>query len=102
MESVGWLKEQVAAVPNSPTVIVTHHAPSRRSIAPKMQHHPLNSSYASDLDALVENSRARLWVHGHIHHCSDYRIGATRVLANPRGYPAEKVKEFNPSLVVDI
>lgn len=102
LESVEWLKKQVANCSTVPKVVVTHHAPSRRSFKPQKQHHPLSPSYASNLDALVESSNARLWIHGHIHHCSDYTVGATRVLVNPRGYPEERVKEFNPSLVVEI
>jgi hypothetical protein len=34
-----------------------------------------------------------LWLHGHVHHSCDYRIGATRVLANPRGYAPGGVVE---------
>jgi Icc-related predicted phosphoesterase len=102
LETVEWLKEQAAAHSTTKKVVVTHHAPSRRSIKSQWQHHPLNPSYASNLDALIENSNARLWIHGHIHHCSDYMVGATRVLVNPRGYPDECIKEFNPLLVVEI
>jgi hypothetical protein len=39
-------------------------------------------------------------VHGHTHHRVDYRIGATRVLSNQRGYPDERVAAFDPALVV--
>ncbi|WP_210255058.1 hypothetical protein [Bradyrhizobium symbiodeficiens] len=28
-----------------------------------------------------------LWLHGHVHANRDYQVGATRVVANPRGYP---------------
>jgi len=27
------------------------------------------------------------WVHGHMHNTSDYIIGWTNVICNPRGYP---------------
>jgi hypothetical protein len=32
----------------------------------------------------------------------DYRIGATRVLSNQRGYPDEPANGFDPALVVDL
>jgi Icc-related predicted phosphoesterase len=102
LESVSWLAEQVRLNAGKKTVIVTHHAPSLRSIKPKNQNRPLNPAYASNLETLVESSGAILWVHGHIHHCSDYVIGATRVIANTRGYPEEEVSGFNPALVVEI
>ncbi len=63
---------------------------------------PMSPAFASNLDSLVAASRAPLWVHGHIHWVADYRLGATRVLANPRGYPKERVQAFDPALVVEV
>lgn len=57
-----------------------------------------------DLDSagMFSESGARLWIHGHIHAQSDYLIGETRVIANPRGYPREDVGDFQPDLVVEV
>ena len=99
--SVAWLRGALAEPHDAPTVVVTHHAPSRRSLNP-LYADPVASAYASALDALVEGSGARLWVHGHTHHCVDYRVGDTRVLSNQRGYPDEPVGGFDPALVVDL
>jgi Icc-related predicted phosphoesterase len=41
--------------------------------------------------------KAGLWIHGHIHTSSDYVIGGTRVVANPRGYPHKNGGQENPS-----
>jgi len=46
--------------------------------------------------------RVRLWIHGHINHRSDYTIGKTRVLANPRGYPTKPREDFDPGLIVEV
>lgn len=69
-------------------VVVTHFAPSRRSIHSKYGNPAVgnNCYYASDLDGTVAASGAALWVHGHTHSSMDYTIGDTRVLCNPRGY----------------
>ena len=83
-----------------PTVIVTHHAPSLRSISPVFDQDLLNAAFASALDEMVAASEVPLWVHGHTHHCVDYRIGNTRVVSNQRGYPQEAVPGFNPRLVL--
>ncbi len=68
------------------TVVVTHHLPSPRSILGMFQGHPLNPAFASNLEPLIEQHQPALWVHGHAHHSNDYRIGVTRILANPKGY----------------
>jgi Icc-related predicted phosphoesterase len=84
------------------TIVVTHHAPSARSEAPYHADSPLKAAFASNLDSLVEQSGVSLWIHGHTHYNGDYMIGSTRVLTNQRGYPDERCKRFNPSLVVEI
>lgn len=45
---------------------------------------------------------AALWIHGHMHRRSDYLVGSTRVIANPRGYLDEKDTGFDPSLTLEI
>lgn len=82
-------------------VIVTHHAPSERSVAPQYAGSPLNRAYYSDMDDIVAGSGAKLWVHGHVHTRFDYQIGGTRVICNPKGYPHE-VTGFEPGFVVEI
>jgi len=101
-ESVEWLKRELKAHTPARTVVVTHHAPSPRSIPPHHQGSPLNGAFASNLDGLIEGSRVPLWIHGHTHHNADYRIGSTRVLSNQRGYPDGLVPGFNPGLIVEV
>jgi predicted phosphodiesterase len=84
-------------------VVVTHHAPSMESLSPAFRNDQLSAAYASDLDDLITEYQPDLWVHGHIHQAVDYRIGNTRVMSNPRGYPDEpSFGLFNPSMVVEI
>lgn len=97
-----WLEEQLGAGTTAGAVIVTHHAPSLRSVPPEYRSDPVTAAFASSLDELAERSGAALWVHGHMHACVDYAIGGTRVLANPRGYPDEGVRAFDPGLVVEV
>lgn len=100
-----WLKARLAAPHDGPTVVITHHAPSRGSIHPRFAGSLLNACFVSDAQALVEASGAPLWIHGHTHDSFDYRVGATRVLCNPRGYARDGVNEnalFNANLVVEV
>jgi predicted phosphodiesterase len=101
-ESVAWLKSELARHNRARTVVVTHHAPSPRSEAPGYGNGLLSASFVSDLDPLIEQSGIPLWIHGHTHHNVDYRIGATRVLSNQRGYPNESIAGFNAGLVIEI
>jgi predicted phosphodiesterase len=87
--SRAWLEESLSEPFDGPTVVVTHHAPSPRSIAPKFEGDPLSPSFATDLTALIERTKPGLWVHGHTHHPVDYQLARTRVVSRPWGYPKE-------------
>jgi Icc-related predicted phosphoesterase len=89
------------AVPGGPTVVVTHHAPHEKSVAPRFRNSLLTAAFVSDLSEVIEAYRPALWVHGHTHTSFDYRVGATRVVCNPAGYGAEN-PSFDPALVVEV
>lgn len=101
-ESLQWLVQETGAARGKKVVVVTHHAPSPQSISLRYRNDPLNPAFASNLEPFVAASNAALWVHDHIHQHSDYVVGSTRVIANPRGYPNELQIGFKPSLVVEI
>jgi predicted phosphodiesterase len=83
------------------SVIVTHHAPSRRSASARYQDDVLTAAFATDCEVLA--GRATVWIHGHMHNPADYRLGGCRVIANPRGYVGiGEAAEFLPDLVVDV
>ena len=104
--SVEYISSCLNESGGSATVVVTHHAPSPRSLDRWDPKHPqsfndLDWCYGSDLEHLMHGDAApALWLHGHIHAGRDYQVGDTRVLTNPRGYPREN-PEFDPSFVVE-
>jgi hypothetical protein len=98
--SLLWLRQFIGQC-TTPTVVLTHHAPSARSLATRDAEDPVSAADASHLDDVVIALGATLWVHGHTHHNVDYTIGRTRVVSNPRGYPHQKIG-FIPDLVVDV
>jgi predicted phosphohydrolase len=97
-----WLEERLQEPFAGPTVIVTHHAPSATSLDPRFPSDDVNAAYASDLDAMIESSAAKFWIHGHTHFNVDYRIGQTRVITNQRGYVDTPDETFDPSLVLEV
>ena len=88
-----------------PAVMITHHAPHSMSIDPRFKNeHYMNGGYASNLsEFILDNQNIKLWIHGHCHNRSDYTIGETRVVTNPRGYLGhEDTTSFDPSLFIQL
>lgn len=87
-ETLRYIKTVIDQHPKMPTVVVGHHAPSFLSISEKYKDDRItNGAYASDLsDFILDHPQICLWTHGHVHHKSDYHIGSTRIMCNPRGY----------------
>lgn len=95
--------ERTLRVPHAgPTVIVSHHAPSPQSIAARFAGDALSAAFASDLEPIMLRHRPTAWLHGHVHTSHDYAVGATRVVANPRGYDVENEQGFDPGLVIEV
>lgn len=94
-----WLEAELAQPFAGPTVVVTHHAPSARSIPAHYVGDALSPAFASNLETLVE--RCDLWIHGHVHECLDYRVGRGRIVANPGAYPGED-SGFDPCRVIEL
>lgn len=83
-------------------VVITHHLPHEKSIAPCYAGSRLNRFFlASDAMPLVEKCNAKLWIHGHTHTGCDYKIGNTNIICNPKGYRSENHK-FKFGLIKEI
>lgn len=80
-----WLSAELAKPFAGKTIVVTHHAPHRESLAPRYADDPASAGFISHLPSLV-HSPVALWVHGHTHTAFDYITNGTRVVCNPRGY----------------
>ena len=103
--STAWLERKLAQSFDGPTVVVTHHAPSRQSVHVRFAGSPLNACFVSDAEHLMGDERVALWIHGHTHDSFDYRVAGTRVLCNPRGYVKNGINEnagFAADLVVQV
>lgn len=100
-----WLKQKLDTPFQGPTVVITHHAPSTKSIHPRFEGSLINTCFVSDSEYLMDAKRAVLWIHGHTHDSFDYQVAGTRVICNPRGYARDGINEnpaFDPSLVVEV
>lgn len=114
-----WLRRELDAGHGGATVVVTHHAPHRRSVAKRYRSDWVTPAFVSDLPdslfvgrAMWVSGRQRaiggpaLWVHGHTHTAFAYETGGCRVVSNPRGYRLSDSSwenaQFDPGLVVEI
>ena len=86
------MKDYICSVvdgrPDQRFVVVGHHAPSEQSVAEMYKNDTLmNGNFFSNLEQFIlDRPQIELWTHGHMHNSSDYTIGTTRVVCNPRGY----------------
>ncbi|WP_428418361.1 metallophosphoesterase [Methylibium sp.] len=100
-----WLESRLAADHAGPTVVITHHAPTRDSIHPRFADSLLNASFVSNAAHLLGADRVALWIHGHTHDSFDYCVNGTRVVCNPRGYARGGVNEnslFDANFMVEV
>jgi len=103
-EQRAWLAEKLSKSFPGPTVVITHMAPSKQSVAAEYASDPVSGAFASNMDELVRS--ATLWIHGHTHTSFDYIVEQCRVVANPLGYmmrggQAENDK-FNSNFIVQL
>jgi len=100
-----WLISELAKPFDGQTVVVTHHAPSYKSLHAQYAGNPWNPCFMSDLEPLMGDGVA-LWLHGHTHNNFDYQINGTRVVCNPRGYPRAlggwENCTFDDSLIIEL
>ena len=85
-------------------IVMSHHAPSYRSIHKQYAGSLTNDAYASDLeDFIISSPHIKYWFHGHMHDSMDYMVEGCRVVCNPRGYYGHYLNpEFNTDLVLEL
>lgn len=87
-ENLAW-KQFFSATCQEGDIVVTHHLPSYQSVATEFIGDSYNRFFLSSMTNEIMDKKPKMWIHGHTHHQFDYKEGATRIIANPRGYPFE-------------
>jgi Icc-related predicted phosphoesterase len=103
-----FIERALAAPFDGPTVVVTHHAPHPGSVAQRFRDDALTPCFVSDLSEVIDRHQPALWIHGHTHDNFDYRVGATRVVCNAKGFgpvrPGKRLENvaFDVGMVVEV
>jgi predicted phosphodiesterase len=101
LECQAWLRAALAKPFDGSTVVITHFAPSLNSADPRYGLNPGTAGFCNALDDLLP--QASLWLHGHLHAPSDYRVGGCHVVANPLGYARKNEQaHFLPATCIEI
>ena len=90
------------------TIVVTHHMPAEWCVDPIFRDcYKLNGGFRSCLEEFIQDTSPRYWFHGHGHNTVNFKLGDTRIISNPRGYPRNGFGEidnpqFNDTLLIGI
>jgi DNA repair exonuclease SbcCD nuclease subunit len=101
-QSLKWLQSSLESSTTTKNIVVTHHAPSPKSVPQQFKDDILSSAYASNLEPMILQYQPQYWIHGHIHTPIKYEIGSTKVICNPHGYMNEPYNGFENNLIIDI
>ena len=101
-QSLSWLRYELEKLNNQVNVVVTHHAPSRKSVLEHYKEDIISSAYASNLESVIEKHNPKYWIHGHLHNSSNYTVGKTQVVCNPRGYSGERNADFDDNFIIEV
>ena len=94
-QSISWLSNELEQLANETNIVITHHAPSKKSLPLEYKENIISSAYASNLDKVIQKYNPKYWIHVHLQNSSNYFIGETKVICNPRGYHNERNIYFN-------
>lgn len=100
--SKNWLIESLEESKDYKNVVITHHAPSIKSVPQLYESDPITSAYASNLEDVIRKYQPLYWIHGHIHTPSRYMINQTEIICNPHGYISEKYNGYHKELIIEI
>ncbi len=101
-KSIHWLEQSLKASEGKTNIVVTHHAPSIKSLPDRYIDDPISSAYASNLEYIMADYKPKYWIHGHIHEPKRYKIHETEVICNPHGYIDEKYNGYEKELIINV
>lgn len=93
---LSWLKGELFARAQVPSVVATHHAPLLNEGCSDSKYVNRNGNYffESDQRSLIEATCPNLWICGHTHHRTVFQYSKTKIVLNCLGYDNELKESF--------
>jgi len=86
-KAINYIISDVTNNKDDKYIIITHHAPSAKSISKEYTYDITNHCYVNNYGILINKlDNIKYFIHGHIHSSSNYKIGNCHVICNPFGY----------------
>lgn len=104
-KSLQYIKEILNRQGVKPTIVMSHHGPTYKSLNKEHIGNGMDGAYCSDLsDFIMQYPQIKYWIHGHTHANMNYMVGPnTTVLANQRGYNWEpSYRNFNGIQYIEV
>jgi hypothetical protein len=103
-DSLSFIKKSLHAFPSLPSVIVTHHLPSKRCNAPAFRHSAYNEAFCTELSDFIHVCGALFWIYGHSHYNQKpIHISKTILLTNQLGNVIRNEHlDFHPKAYISI
>jgi Calcineurin-like phosphoesterase len=84
-------------------IVLTHHLPTQLLINEHYLNDPRNYLFYTELSGHLESKALKAWICGHSH--ANRKViykNDVELMMNCKGYPNEKIKNFNPSCIYEI
>lgn len=87
-DHVDWINKELEKDSKTPTVVLTHHLPSDKLVAPEYKDSIVTHAFYTDCESLMKPP-IQVWVAGHTHKRMYAEINGVSVRVNPMGYHKE-------------
>ncbi len=102
-QNMEYLETELSRPHDGPTVVVTHHLPSYKSVHPVFMNSGINGAFASNCESLMYDHDIAYWFYGHTHQTMAYSVNGCKVRMNPFGYGGvEENLHFDPTFRVEL
>ncbi len=101
-KNMAYLELALSMAHAGPTVVVTHHGPSFKSVHPLYRESGINGAFASNCERLMYDHDIAYWLQGHTHQTSSFEVNGCKVRMNPFGYGAAENLHFDSHFRVEV